>query len=227
MKPLLSIIIPVINEAEQIAAKLKGLQALREKVEILIVDGGSIDNSPNIVKPFVDQVLHSPRGRAKQMNMGAAHAHADILLFLHADTHLPGNALMLILNAMTDGYHWGRFDVKFDDPNPLFSVIAFMMNLRSRLTCIATGDQSLFMMQKTFEAVGQFPDIALMEDIAISKNLNKIGKPCCLAAKVTTSARRWQKHGILKTILFMWWLRLLYFFGANPNRLAALYYKEH
>lgn len=193
---------------------------------MLLVDGGSEDDSAKIAKPLVDQVLHSPRGRARQMNCGAAGAQADVLLFLHADTHLPDNAVSLILQAVADGYQWGRFDVNFDSPQPVFRLIAFMMNWRSRLTSIATGDQALFMTRQAFQAVAGFPDIALMEDITVSTRLKKLGRPYCLTAKVVTSARRWQQHGIFKTILLMWWLRLSYFFGADPNDLVARYYRR-
>ncbi|WP_432745170.1 TIGR04283 family arsenosugar biosynthesis glycosyltransferase [Methylobacter sp. G7] len=223
MKPQLSIIIPVVNEAEHLVVRL---QALRNCCQLLLVDGGSDDNSAKIAKPLVDQVLHSPRGRARQMNCGAAGAQAEVLLFLHADTHLSDNAVSLILQAAAEGYQWGRFDVNFDSPQPVFRLIAFMMNRRSRLTGIATGDQALFMTRQAFHAVAGFPDIALMEDIAVSASLKKLGRPCCLTAKVVTSARRWQQHGIFKTILLMWWLRLRYFFGADPNDLVAHYYRR-
>jgi hypothetical protein len=151
---------------------------------------------------------------------------AEVLLFLHADTHLPDHAVSLKLQAVADGYQWGRFDVNFYSPQPVFRLIAFMMNRRSRLTGIATGDHALFMTRQAFQAVAGFPDIALMEDIAVSASLKKLGRPCCLTAKIVTSARRWQQHGIFKTILLMWWLRFRYFFGADPNDLAARYYRR-
>lgn len=225
MKPQLSIIIPVVNEAGQLAAKLQALQVLRNRCQLLLVDGGSDDGSAQIAEPLVDQVLPSPRGRARQMNCGAAGAQADVLLFLHADTRLPDNAVNLIIQAIDNGYHWGRFDVSFDNTQPIFRLIAFMMNRRSRLTGIATGDQALFMTRQAFQAVAGFPDIALMEDIAVSTRLKKLGRPCCIDAKVVTSARRWQQQGIFRTILLMWLLRLRYFFGADPNDLAARYYR--
>lgn len=220
----ISIIIPVLNEAGQVAGRLQALQSLREHCQLIVVDGGSNDDSPTIAAPLADKLLHSERGRAKQMNTGAAQADADLLLFLHADTRLPSGAFELILQAIDGGYHWGRFDVAFDSPKPIFKLIAFMMNWRSRLTGIATGDQAMFVSKLAFQAVGGFPDIALMEDIALSALLKKQGKPCCLKSKVVTSARRWLQHGILKTILLMWRLRLAYFFGADPNDLAKRYY---
>lgn len=220
----ISIVIPVLNEAGQLAVKLQALQQHRERCQLLLIDGGSSDASPAIAAPLVDEVLHSQRGRAKQMNCGAAQAEADVLLFLHADTQLPDDAVGLIMHAIADGYQWGRFDVVFDNPRPVFKLIAFMMNQRSRLTGIATGDQCLFVTRQAFQAVGGFPKIALMEDIAISTQLKKHGNPCCLKAKVITSARRWQQHGVFKIILLMWRIRLAYFFGADPDDLAIRYY---
>ena len=225
MQPV-TIIIPVANEACQIVDKLQALQRLRDRCQLLLVDGGSEDGSAELADRLVDRVLAAPRGRARQMNYGAAQAQTEVLLFLHADTRLPDNAINRILQALADGYQWGRFDVGFDSPQPIFKLIAFMMNQRSRLTGIATGDQALFMTRSAFQAVGGFPDIALMEDIEISARLKKLGKPCCLPEKVITSARRWLQHGVLKTIVLMWWLRLSYFFGADPDGLAARYYRR-
>lgn len=224
MRPQLSIIIPVLNEATQLSKSLQALQCLRSDCELLLVDGGSDDNSAIIAKTLVDQVLHSSSGRAIQMNTGAAQAQAETLLFLHADTQLPINGVACILQAMADGYQWGRFDVQFDSAKPVFKLIAFMMNARSRLTAIATGDQALFVSRQAFNKVACFPPIALMEDIAISTRLKKLGKPCCLKDKVLTSVRRWQRYGVLKTILLMWSLRLRFFLGADPADLAAIYY---
>ncbi|TPQ29063.1 TIGR04283 family arsenosugar biosynthesis glycosyltransferase [Methylomonas koyamae] len=220
----ISIVIPVLNEAGHLASKLQALQRLRDRCQLLLVDGGSHDNSLEIAKPLVDKVILSSRGRAIQMNAGALQADAEILLFLHADTRLPENGIDLISQAIAEGFHWGRFDVAFDNPKPVFTLIAFMMNQRSRLTSIATGDQALFMTRAAFAAVGGFPGIALMEDIAISSKLKILGKPCCLKAKVLTSARRWRQNGIFNTILLMWRLRLAYFFGADPDDLAMRYY---
>ncbi len=223
---LITIIIPVVNEAGHLAVKLQALQALRDHCQVLLVDGGSDDASATIAEPWVDQVLHSPRGRALQMNCGATAAQAEVLLFLHADTRLPDNAVGLILQAVAEGYSWGRFDVSFDSSQPVFRLIAFMMNWRSRLTGIATGDQALFMTRPAFQTVAGFPGIALMEDIAVSARLKKLGRPCCLTARVVTSARRWQQQGAVRTVLLMWWLRLRFFFGANPDDLAVRYYRR-
>ena len=220
----LSIILPVLNEAESLADKLKDLQPLRGACELIVVDGGSQDNSRAIAAVLVDKVLQSPRGRARQMNIGAAAATGDVLLFLHADTQLPAAAHETILQTMANGYQWGRFDVVFDDTRWVFKLIAQMMNWRSRWTGIATGDQAMFVTRKAFAQVGGFPNIVLMEDIAISKHLNKHWGPVCLSAKVTTAARRWQQNGVLRTIFLMWYLRLIYFLGADPAKLAAVYY---
>lgn len=223
----ISIIIPVLNEAERLADSLQALQALRGCCQLLVADGGSVDGSLDIAAPLVDQAITSPRGRAIQMNAAAQWAQADILLFLHADTRLPADAVAAVRQAVAAGHVWGRFDVIFDNAQPIFKLIAFMMNQRSRLTGIATGDQSLFMTRQAFETVGGFAPIALMEDIAISQCLKRLGKPACLRLKVMTSARRWQQHGVLKTILLMWRLRLAYFFGTDPDSLAAIYYKSN
>lgn len=222
----ISIVIPVLNEAKHLAAKLQALQPHRKSCQLLLIDGCSHDASEAIAEPWVDKIRRSSPGRARQMNLGAAEADGDILLFLHADTQLPDNAVTLIIQAVADGCPWGRFDVMFDNPKPIFKVIAMMMNLRSRLTGIATGDQCLFVTRLAFQTVGGFPEIALMEDIAMSARLKKHGKPCCLNAKVITSARRWEQHGVFKTILLMWRMRLAYFFGADPDDLAKRYYRK-
>jgi rSAM/selenodomain-associated transferase 2 len=168
-------------------------------------------------------VLAAERGRAAQMNAGRAVARGDVLLFLHADTRLPNRADALILDGLTDsGRAWGRFDVRFNRRGVL-SLIAFMMNLRSRLTGIATGDQALFVTRAAFDSAGGFPSIALMEDVALSVRLKRISRPLCIRARVTTSGRRWRQHGMLRTIFLMWRLRLAFFFGADPAHLARRY----
>jgi rSAM/selenodomain-associated transferase 2 len=218
-----SIIIPTFNEASTIQSCLFALQTLRDHAEIIVVDGGSADNTFGLATAYADKVLSSEQGRAKQMNYGAEQATGDILLFLHADTQLPEHALSLIVQQLTAQQPWGRFDIQLCGDSVLFTVIAFMMNWRSRLTGIATGDQVLFVSKTVFNAVGCYPDIALMEDIALSGALKKISPPVCLKAKVKSSARRWQHHGIYKTILLMWSLRLRYWLGQNPHYLAELY----
>jgi rSAM/selenodomain-associated transferase 2 len=220
----LSIIIPVLNEVAEIEAALGALTPFRQcGAEIIVVDGGSGDGSADLARPLADRVLTAPRGRATQMNTGAAAASGDVLLFLHVDTRLPDDADRLIADGLQrSGRAWGRFDVCFDDGGWLH-IVAFMMNWRSRLTGICTGDQAMFVTRTTFQDVGGFPDIPLMEDVVLSARLKHIVRPECLRARVITSARRWHEHGILRTILLMWRLRLAYFFGAEPGRLAEQY----
>ncbi len=220
----LSIIIPVLNEAETIAARLDALQALRARsVEVIVVDGGSADDSPARAAPLADRVITAPRGRGRQMNAGAEQATGEVLLFLHADTVLPDLATERIEAAVTGGALWGRFDVRIDGASVMLPIVAALMNGRSRLTGIATGDQAIFATREAFERVGGFPDIPLMEDIAFSSAMRRIARPVCLAEKVTTSGRRWEKHGVWRTILTMWWLRLRFWFGVSPQTLAREY----
>lgn len=217
-----SLIIPTLHEEKTIISCLLPLQPLRDKCEIIIVDAAEqpMVNGPHA--HLADQIISSAKGRARQMNTGAHHASGDILLFLHADTYLPEHALQLIEQHLGNK-HWGRFDIQLSGDHFMLKVIAWMMNRRSRLTGIATGDQAIFVTQAAFEKAGRYPDIALMEDIALSKALKKISPPLCLNAKVTSSGRRWQRYGIYKTILLMWSLRLRYLFGAAPELLAELY----
>lgn len=227
--PTLSIILPVLNEAELIVQCLERLAPLRTQgAEIIVVDGGSSDSTFNLAQPLADQLLSSPRSRAQQMNIGARSAHGELLLFLHVDTTLPDAAVKLISDAMMDQQVWGRFDVKIEGKHPLFRLIAWSMNLRSRLTGIATGDQSIFVRREAFEHCGGIPSLPLMEDIALCRCLKRESHPICLRAKVSTSGRRWERHGVLRTIGLMWWLRLAYFCGADPARLATRYsYEPH
>jgi rSAM/selenodomain-associated transferase 2 len=220
----LSIIMPVLNEAARVEKALAALSPYRKRnVEIIVVDGGSRDDTPELAYPFADRVVAAPRGRALQMNAGAAIARGDVLLFLHADTRLPDDADRMVLESLARSeLAWGRFDVCFDSGG-VFSLIAAAMNARSRLTGIATGDQAMFVRRTVFEARGGFPPIALMEDVALSARLKDAGRPLCLHARVTASARRWQAQGILCTVLLMWRLRLSYFFGADPAKLARIY----
>jgi rSAM/selenodomain-associated transferase 2 len=220
----LSIIMPVLNEAAGIEAALAALAPLRARgAEVIVADGGSSDGTAGRARPLADRVIAAPRGRGVQMNAGAAAAAGDVLLFLHADTRLPENADRLALDGLVhSSRNWGRFDVRFDGGR-LLALVALMMNWRSRLTGIATGDQALFVTRVAFERAGGFPAIALMEDVALSATLKRIGKPLALHARVTTSGRRWREHGVLRTILLMWRLRLEFFFGADPEKLAKIY----
>ena len=221
----LSIIIPVLNEANTLPGLLAQLQAVRDAgVEVVVVDGDSDDESCAIAERAHVRVVRGARGRARQMNAGAAAATGDVLLFLHADTVLPANALPAIANAGA-GEHvcWGRFDVHIDGDHPMLRIVAAMMNLRSRLTGIATGDQAMFMTRATFDKAGDFPDQPLMEDIELSRRLCRIARPVCLRERVVTSGRRWETRGVWRTIGLMWLLRAQYFFGVSPARLAARY----
>jgi rSAM/selenodomain-associated transferase 2 len=216
-----SIIIPTLNEEKTIASCLLPLQPLRNNCEIIIVDAGNASsNFPHA--HLTDKIISSTKGRARQMNLGASHAGGDVLIFLHADTYLPDNALQLIEQHLGNK-QWGRFDIQLSGDHFMLKVIAWMMNRRSRLTGIATGDQTIFVTRQAFAAAGQYPEIALMEDIALSKALKKISPPLCLDAKVTSSGRRWEHFGVYRTILLMWTLRLRYFFNTDPQRLAELY----
>ena len=221
----LSIVIPTLDEAAGIVDQLNALQPLRrEGHEVIVVDGGSTDATAELARPLADLVLATSRGRSLQMNAGAAQARGEVLLFLHADTRLPKGGLAEIAAALsTADCAWGRFDVTIEGRHPMLRVVASLMNLRSRLTGIATGDQAVFVTRSAFERAGGFPPIALMEDIALSVALKRISTPACLRERVTTSGRRWEKHGVGRTILRMWRLRLAYFFGVEPARLARTY----
>ena len=219
----LSIIVPALNEAAVIGGMLGSLAPLRERGhEVILADGGSEDGTRELAAPFADRVLVAPRGRACQMNAGAAAAGGDAFLFLHADTRLPANADQLIFRSLTKN-QWGRFDVAIEGRSTLLPAISFFMNLRSRLSGIATGDQAIFV---RCEAFGGFPEIALMEDVAFSKSMKRRSPPACLRAKVVTSGRRWDRQGVLRTMLLMWRLRLAYFLGAAPDELARHYAKR-
>jgi len=223
--PSLSIVIPVLNEAANMVAALDALAPLRAPgAEAIVVDGGSADETATLAKPLADFVIASARGRATQINAGAAIARGNVLLFLHADTRLPADADRLIREGLAQsGRAWGRFDVAIEGRHPLLPVIAAFMNARSRLTGIATGDQAMFVTRDAFMAAGGFPAIALMEDIELSRRLKRISPPLCLRARATTSGRRWERRGVVRTVLLMWRLRLAHFFGASPESLARRY----
>ena len=220
----LTIVMPVLNEADRIAAALDALQDYRARgVEVVVADGGSTDATCDRARDRADVVVDAPRGRASQMNAGAQAARGDVLLFLHADTALPDAADRQVIDELARTQrHWGRFDVAFDSGG-LLRIVALMMNARSRLTAICTGDQAMFMTRAAFDKAGGFPAIALMEDIALSARLKRLGKPLCLKARVTTSSRRWRDQGVIRTVLLMWRLRLAYYFGVDPAALARAY----
>jgi rSAM/selenodomain-associated transferase 2 len=177
--------------------------------------------------PLADRVIVSARGRALQMNAGARTeqaAGADVLLFLHADTQLPPQADRLIFRTMSNSDRcWGRFDVTIDGAHRVLRLVETLMNLRSRLTGVCTGDQAIFVARGAFLALDGFAPIALMEDIEFCRRARRLSPPLALRARVLTSARRWQRHGVWRTIVLMWRLRLAYFLGADPDELARRY----
>jgi rSAM/selenodomain-associated transferase 2 len=223
--PLLTIIVPALNEGGVIGGLMASLAPFRVRgVEVVVVDGGSTDGTAEAAGPGADRVIVAPCGRARQMNAGAAAAHAPVLLFLHADTRLPANADQLVLNGLgAAGLEWGRFDVRIEGASRWLRLVAAFMNLRSRVTGIATGDQAMFVTRPALDAVGGFPDQDLMEDVELSSRLKQRGPPLCLRPPVVTSGRRWSARGVARTIILMWWIRLLYFLGVAPDRLARLY----
>lgn len=224
----ISIIIPVFQEAEALHQHLPLLQSLRALGhEVIVVDGAGDAAGQQQFASRVDHWLPSPAGRARQMNAGAALASGDILVFLHIDTRLPPDAATLLLQGFASPrVLWGRFDVRLSGERPVFRVIETMMNLRSRVTGVATGDQAIFLRRLLFRQLGGFPELPLMEDIAFSKILRKKAPPLCLRARVVTSSRRWEANGVLRTICLMWWLRLLYVLGVSPLRLRDMYLRK-
>lgn len=221
--PCLSIIVIMLNEASSIHARLAALAPLREQgCELIVVDGGSRDDSVEQAQSLADQLLVTSAGRAHQLNVGASQASSEYLLFLHADTELPNGALAAIKHGLARR-GWGRFDVRIEGRSPWLSLIGMMINLRSRLTGIATGDQAIFMKHDWWQEVGGFPEQPLMEDIEISRRLKCIGAPACLDVHVVTDGRRWERQGVFKTIWLMWRLRWRYWRGVDPAQLAREY----
>jgi rSAM/selenodomain-associated transferase 2 len=221
----LSIIIPTLNEADGIVDALNALSQLRaDGAEVIVADGGSQDRTAELARSRCDKLVEAPRGRGAQMNAGAQVATGGVFLFLHADTRLPEEADRLVREGLaTSRRAWGRFDAKIVGRSALLPVVASLMNWRSRLTGIATGDQATFTDRRAFAKVGGFPDVPLMEDIILSQRLRQISSPLCLAARVTTSGRRWDERGALRTMLLMWRLRAAHFLGADPHALARAY----
>lgn len=223
--PFLSIVMPVLDEQDQIVPALAALASARAAgAEVIVVDGGSRDATRSLAAPLADRVIEAPRGRARQMNAGAEAARAPALLFLHADTRLPEGAFEEVVSALRPpGQCWGRFDVRIEGRDPMLRVVAAAMNVRSRWSGIATGDQAIFATREAFERVGRFPEIPLMEDVALSRALRRVARPVCLRSRVATSGRRWERAGTLRTIVLMWRLRLAYALGADPHGLARRY----
>ncbi|MBK9245063.1 MAG: TIGR04283 family arsenosugar biosynthesis glycosyltransferase [Burkholderiales bacterium] len=224
----LAIVVPVLNEAATIEASLARLAPLRARgARLIVVDGGSDDDTAARAAPLADRLLAAPRGRASQMNAGAQTdeaAQADVLLFLHADTRLPEDADRIVARALADGAHcWGRFDVRLDADGARLRLVETLMNWRSRATGIATGDQAIFVTRAAFGWLHGFAPLPLMEDVDFSARAKRLTRPAALRERVLTSARRWQRHGLWRTVALMWWLRLSYFFGADPAALARRY----
>ena len=232
-----SIIIPVLNEANNLPLLLDNINKLNPNPQqVIVVDGGSNDDSIGIIRSFINELMldndrkidwqmtESKAGRALQMNAGVALATGEVLLFLHADTQLPINAIESVSEAMKRA-EWGHFDVQIASRQPTLRLVSQMINWRSRLSGIATGDQAIFISQSLFERIGSYPNQALMEDIELCKQLKGIAKPACLKSKVITSARRWQQHGTWRTIILMWHLRFDYWRGVSADNIKARYYK--
>jgi len=225
----ISIIVPTLNEAASIQSVLDCCQIFRRHGhEVIVADGGSQDETLALAEPLVDQIVHSPAGRAEQMNKAAAEATGSLLWFLHADTWVPEDALSalgdtLVVQPLTC---WGRFDVCFDHNGWQYRVIAYFMNKRSRWTSVATGDQGIFISRDLFDDCDGFAPIALMEDIEICKRLRRICKPVNLTVRLMTSSRRWETAGWLRTVVLMWFLRLAYFLGVSPGRLVSWYRRD-
>ena len=219
----ISVVLPVLNEEQSIRGTLQSLIRLTP-YEIIVVDGGSRDRTLEICKEFAVDVMHAERGRARQMNVGARRASGEVLLFLHADTRLPQSALNDIAAALSDSrYLAGRFDVELAGAHWMLKVIGALINYRSRATKVATGDQALFVRREVFDRMGGFPDIPLMEDIAFCRALKRIGGVACLRSRVITSARRWERDGVWRTIFKMWSLKVCYLAGVSPMRLKRFY----
>ncbi len=221
----LSIIVPTLNEGASIAATLAALGGCRARGhEVIVVDGGSDDDTVEVARALADKVVQTRRGRAEQMNCGAKVARGEVLWFVHADTRVPQDADQIVVQGLRmTGRHWGRFDVALSGGARPFRLIEVMINARSRLTGVSTGDQGIFVKRGLFDRVGGFPSVPLMEDIGLSRRLKKIGRPLCLKDRLVTSSRRWEEHGLMRTVVLMWSLRLAYAIGVRPDVLKRFY----
>lgn len=222
--PVISVIIPVWRESATIESLLASLACWREAGhELIVVDGGSDDDTVGLARPGCDHVLVTTSGRATQMNAGAGRARGAVLLFLHADTRLPSTALERLLAFADSGFHWGHFDVRLSARGPLFRVIEWFMNQRSRLTGIATGDQAIFVRRSVFESLNGYPEQLLMEDVELCRRLKQLSGPLCIGEPVVTDSRRWEQNGVWRTVWLMWRLRWRYWRGESPETLAREY----
>jgi rSAM/selenodomain-associated transferase 2 len=220
----LSVIVPMLNEAATIASTLHALRRGAPDAEIIVVDGGSADMSVAIARPLCDALISASRGRACQMNAGARASHGDALVFVHADTIVPSTFATDIASALSDPtVVGGRFDVQLDASNLPYRIISAMISLRSRISRTGTGDQAIFVRRDMFERLGGFPDFELCEDLEFSRRLKRAGCVACLRARVTTSARRWSRDGVVRTVVRMWLIRAMYLAGVPPARLKRMY----
>jgi len=221
----ISVIVPALNEQQCIGDTLASLQPLRAREhEVIVVDGGSLDETRRVARPLVDAVIDSPPGRARQMAVGAAQASHDVIWFVHADTLVPEDADLSILDALSHpDKAWGRFNVRLSGDQLLLRIVERMMNWRSCITGMCTGDQGIFVTRSVYDAIGGMPDQPLMEDLELSKRLRRVGRPVCLTDRLRTSSRRWEQRGILRTIVRMWALRAAYAFGVDASRLDRWY----
>jgi rSAM/selenodomain-associated transferase 2 len=220
----LSVIVPMLNEAGSVASTLMALRRGAPGAEIVVVDGGSIDLSVAIAQPLCDTVIGASRGRARQMNAGAREAHGEVLVFVHADTIVPSSFAADIASALSDpAVVGGRFDVKLDSSALPYRIIGAMISLRSRISRTGTGDQAIFVRREVFDRLGGFPDLELCEDLEFSRRLKRAGRVACLRARVTTSARRWNRDGLVRTVVRMWLIRAMYLMGVAPARLKRMY----
>jgi rSAM/selenodomain-associated transferase 2 len=220
----LSVVVPMLNEESVIGETLVALRTSAPDAEIIVVDGGSVDRCADVARKLADRIIATSRGRARQMNAGAALGGGDILAFVHADTRVPPTFEKDILDALGEsGVVGGRFDIELDDPSFVYRLIGNLISLRSRISRTATGDQAIFVRRAVFEALGGFPDLELCEDLDFSRRLKRAGKVACLDSRVTTSARRWRHDGLARTVLRMWAIRALYLLGVSPSRLKQIY----
>ena len=214
----------MLNEAATIASTLDALRRGAPDAEIVVVDGGSTDASVAIARPLSDTLIDAPRGRALQMNAGARASQGDVLVFVHADTIVPSTFATDIASALSDpAIVGGRFDVRLDDSALPYRIIGAMISLRSRISHTGTGDQAIFVRRDVFDRLGGFPELELCEDLEFSRRLKRTGQIACLRTRVITSARRWNRDGVVRTVIRMWLIRAMYLLGVPPARLKRMY----